>query len=221
MIFDSNSKLLVILLIIIGLIYVLNKNDDVIPNDGELELEATQTNIDDRTIDEVIKDVDVKQVVSSNPIKVPIEDKWSGQFNNDLTKSGPSSQTPTPNDNGASLANFDTSIASKEINEIISDDKVGKLIKENNENKLKFLATDLLPKEVNKDWFETDFTQNKGELKNDNLIMTDRYVIGVNTVGQSLKVPSYDLRPAPSCPKITVSPWNQSTAEPDYNIKAL
>jgi|APSaa5957512622_1039677.scaffolds.fasta_scaffold43551_2 hypothetical protein len=221
MIFDSNTKLLIILFIIIGLIYVLNKNDnDVIPNEGELELDATQSNVDDKTIDEVINDVSVKPVVSSIT-DVPINDKWSNQFNNDLAKSGPSSKTPVPVDNGSSLANFDTSIASQDISNIVNDGKVGQLIKENEDNKLKFMATDLLPKEVNKDWFETDFTQNKGELKNDNLIMTDRYVIGVNTVGQSLKVPSYDLRPAPPCPKITVSPWNQSTAEPDYNIKAL
>lgn len=221
MIFDSNTKLLIILFIIIGLIYVLNKNDDVIPNEGELELGATQSSVDDKTIDEVISDVDEKQLVSSNQETVPINDKWSNQFNNDLTKSGPSSKTPVPSDDGSNLADFNTSIASQEISRIVSDDKVGQLIKENEENKLKFMSTDLLPKEINKDWFETDFTQNKGEIKNDNLIMTDRYVIGVNTVGQSLKNASYDLRPAPPCPKITVSPWNQSSTEPDYNIKAM
>ena len=54
-----------------------------------------------------------------------------------------------------------------------------------------------------------------------NLVTTDRYIIGVNTVGQSLKNPSYDLRSAPACPKFVVSPFLNSTIEPDFNIKSL
>ena len=51
--------------------------------------------------------------------------------------------------------------------------------------------------------------------------LSSGYHVGVNTVGQSLKNPSYDLRAAPACPKFTVSPWGQSTIEPDFNIKNL
>ena len=82
-------------------------------------------------------------------------------------------------------------------------------------------SSELLPKEINNDWFETDFSQAINNVDNDNLINTDKYVVGVNTIGQSLGNPSYDLRAAPANPKITVSPWNQSTIEPDYNIKPL
>ena len=92
---------------------------------------------------------------------------------------------------------------------------------ENENNKLKFKASELLPTEVNKDWFETDFTQAEVNVDNDNIVVTDKYVIGVNTVGQSLKNPSYDIRAAPACPKFTVSPWLQSTIEPDFNIKSI
>jgi hypothetical protein len=96
-----------------------------------------------------------------------------------------------------------------------------KLEIENENNKLKFKASELLPTEVNKDWFETDFTQAEVNVDNDNIVVTDKYVIGVNTVGQSLKNPSYDIRAAPACPKFTVSPWLQSTIEPDFNIKSI
>ena len=47
-------------------------------------------------------------------------------------------------------------------------------------------------------------------------------MIGVNTVGQTLKNPSHDIRGTIYCPKIAnVSPWQQSTIEPDFNLKSL
>ena len=45
--------------------------------------------------------------------------------------------------------------------------------------------------------------------------------VGVNTIGNSLRNASWDLRGSPPCPKFVVSPWQQSTIEPDYNIKGL
>ena len=43
----------------------------------------------------------------------------------------------------------------------------------------------------------------------------------INTVGQSLKNGSHDIRGTIPNPKFSVSPWNNSTYEPDYNIKPL
>ena len=78
-----------------------------------------------------------------------------------------------------------------------------------------------LPQEINDKWFDTDFTQAKFKMNNDKLINTDKYVIGVDTVGQSLKNATWDLRGTIANPKYAVSPWNDSTYEPDYNLKAL
>ncbi len=91
----------------------------------------------------------------------------------------------------------------------------------NKNNVKKYDAKDFLPKEVNSQWFDTDFSQAKVNLNDDKLINTERYVIGVNTVGQSLKNASYDIRGTIPNPKFTVSPWNNSTYEPDFNIKPL
>lgn len=91
----------------------------------------------------------------------------------------------------------------------------------NKNNVKKYNAKDFLPKEINDQWFDTDFSQAKFNLNDDKLINTDRYVIGVNTVGQSLKNASYDIRGTIPNPKFTVSPWNNSTYEADYNIKPL
>ena len=115
----------------------------------------------------------------------------------------------------SSVANVDDGSTS------VTAQNMKKLAIENENNKLKFKSSELLPTEVNKDWFETDFSHAQVNVNNDNLVVTDKYVIGVNTVGQSLKNPSYDLRAAPPCPKFTVSPWMQSTIEPDFNIKNI
>ena len=45
--------------------------------------------------------------------------------------------------------------------------------------------------------------------------------IGIDTVGQSKKNATYDFRSAPPNPKFVVSPWMNSTIEPDYNTKPL
>jgi hypothetical protein len=91
----------------------------------------------------------------------------------------------------------------------------------NKQNIHNYDAKDFLPKEINDQWFDTDFSQAKTNISDDKLINTERYVIGINTVGQSLKNASYDIRGTIANPKFSVSPWNNSTYEPDYNIKPL
>ncbi len=81
-----------------------------------------------------------------------------------------------------------------------------------------FKSENYLPKEANKDWFEV--MPEPISIKNRHLINVSRPV-GVNTIGNSLRNPSYDLRGSPPNPKFVVSPWMQSTIEPDLNIKGL
>ena len=117
------------------------------------------------------------------------------------------------NDLGASLdAAFERPVASQPRAENVN-------IKE--QDTKKYNAAYFLPKEVNSEWFNTDFSQAKVNVDDTNLINTERYVIGVNTVGQSLKNASYDIRGTIANPKFAVSPWNNSTYEPDTNIKPL
>lgn len=91
----------------------------------------------------------------------------------------------------------------------------------NRNNVTEYDSAQYLPKEINDEWFDTDFTKAKYNLNDDKMINTNRYMIGVNTVGQSLKNPSYDIRGTIANPKYTVSPWNNSTYEPDNNLKPL
>jgi hypothetical protein len=77
----------------------------------------------------------------------------------------------------------------------------------------KFNASALLPKEEKQDWFE-DVTPQK--IKNKHLINIYR-PIGVNTVVTSHKNGSRDLRGNPVNPKTFVSPFLNSSIEPDIN----
>jgi hypothetical protein len=80
-------------------------------------------------------------------------------------------------------------------------------------------SSDLLPIEANKDWFQVpNPTFNLLQAVD---LEIPEIKIGIDTVGQSRKNATYDLRAAPPNPKFVVSPWSNSTIEPDYNTKPL
>ena len=83
----------------------------------------------------------------------------------------------------------------------------------------KYNVNSFLPQEEEKDWFETIETVN---VKNSHLINIYR-PIGVNTIGSTNKNASYDIRGTGKAvaPKFVVSPWLQSSIEPDRNMKSL
>jgi hypothetical protein len=141
-----------------------------------------------------------------------------------------SSNVPVSSNNIDSIANFDpndddyfyngTDLSSAFKNSLPANANPNTIdFKKNNVDK--YNAKDFLPKEVNDEWFETDFSLAKYQLNDDNLINTEKYIIGINTVGESLKNASYDIRGTIPNPKFIVSPWNNSTYEPDFNLKPL
>jgi hypothetical protein len=75
-----------------------------------------------------------------------------------------------------------------------------------------------LPQEVNDDWFEVQ--PEPISVKNRHLINITK-PIGVNTIGTSLRNASWDIRGTPANPKYVVSPFLNSSIEPDTNLKAL
>ena len=221
MLFNSNVKLLVVLILLVVLVHMLNQAEPV-QNDGELELLSEDQVIDTPVVSETIP-VDnsvVGEILdqsSTNTIKPEGANIQSTNIDNDETIIDSVLNTDvTGNDLGQPVVANVTDDTSS-----VTAQNMQKLMEENEKNKLDFKASELLPNEVNKDWFETDFSHAQINVNNDNLVVTDKYVIGVNTVGQSLKNASYDIRAQPPCPKFTVSPWNQSTIEPDFNIKNI
>jgi hypothetical protein len=83
-----------------------------------------------------------------------------------------------------------------------------------------FDCNNYLPDEkaANPDWF--DIVPEPVDVKNRHLINVSK-PIGINTIGTSLRNPSYDIRGSPPNPKNVVSPWGNSTIEYDNNLKSL
>ena len=82
-----------------------------------------------------------------------------------------------------------------------------------------FNVKDFLPQEINAEWFQTDLSSATETLDAAALIDISKYCSGVDTVGQSLKNPSYDIRGNIPNPKMVVSPFLNSSYDPDTNIK--
>jgi hypothetical protein len=78
---------------------------------------------------------------------------------------------------------------------------------------------DLLPADVNSQWAQVNPT-GAGDIQGKNFLSAGA-LIGVNTVGQSLRNANQQLRSEPANPQVNVSPWLQSTIEPDLNRRPL
>jgi len=80
-------------------------------------------------------------------------------------------------------------------------------------------AEDLLPQDNNSIWAQIN-PAGCGTLKDKNFLQAG-YNIGINTVGQTLRNANHQLRSDPPAPQIQVSPWLQSTIDPDVNRRPL
>jgi hypothetical protein len=79
--------------------------------------------------------------------------------------------------------------------------------------------SELLPRDGNSVWAQQN-PMGTGSLKGKNFLSAGA-LIGVNTVGQSLRNANYQLRSEPPNPQVPVSVWNNSTIEPDSNRRDL
>ena len=75
--------------------------------------------------------------------------------------------------------------------------------------------SELLPRDTNSVWAQQN-PMGTGSLKGKNFLSAGS-LIGINTVGQSLRNANYQLRSEPANPQIPVSVFNNSTIEPDTN----
>jgi hypothetical protein len=78
---------------------------------------------------------------------------------------------------------------------------------------------ELLPGDANSKWAQS-VPANPGELGDQNFLAAG-FHIGINTVGQTLRNANRQLRSEPPNPQVKVSPWLQSTIEPDTNRRPL
>jgi len=78
---------------------------------------------------------------------------------------------------------------------------------------------ELLPGDANSTWAQVN-PIGQGDLMDKNFLEAG-YHIGINTVGQSNRNANLQLRSEPPNPQMSVSPWMQSTIEPDLSRKPL
>ena len=74
----------------------------------------------------------------------------------------------------------------------------------------------LLPNDINSKWSNMN-PQGDGQLKNVNLLQAGS-LIGINTVGSTMRNANLQERSEPPNPQGSVSPWNNTTIQPD-NIR--
>ena len=78
---------------------------------------------------------------------------------------------------------------------------------------------ELLPQDNSSAWAQVNPT-GSGTLKDRNFLQSGHH-IGINTVGQTLRNANLQLRSEPPNPQVKVSPWIQSTIDPDTNRKPM
>ena len=78
-------------------------------------------------------------------------------------------------------------------------------------------ASELLPNDTNSQWVQAN-PMAPGSIMDKNFLNAG-YQLGVDTIGQSNRNASHDLRSSPPNPQVQVGPWMQSTIEPDVNRK--
>ena len=80
-------------------------------------------------------------------------------------------------------------------------------------------ADDLLPSDKSSMWATVN-PAGEGSLKDRNFLQSG-YHVGVNTVGQTLRNANLQLRSEPPNPQVKVSPWLQTTINPDTGRKPM
>ena len=78
---------------------------------------------------------------------------------------------------------------------------------------------ELLPNDPNSQWAQVN-PQGAGDIQGKNFLSAGA-LIGINTIGQSLRNANLQLRAEPPNPQMPPGPWNISTIEPDLIRKPL
>jgi hypothetical protein len=73
---------------------------------------------------------------------------------------------------------------------------------------------DLLPKDQNNEWARLN-PSGGGDFKNNGNLLKAGYYQGIDTVGSSLRNANLQVRSEPPNPQTKVSPWGNTTIEPD------
>ena len=237
--FDNGSRLMVCIIAGLFIYLLLFNNSSKVVSGGSQNADAKDS-VDNSKPPQTVSVEPVESKMNNNndaqqPAPVSVEpnnrDDVMATYptqNTDMVQTTPQQ---TPQDNNVSNAqsdgeagyNITGSNSDKSYAEINKNDNLGmqdpsdisKSITEKEITRL--LPDDLLPKfSDDNSWAEL---QNNADDAN-NLLDAGHH-FGINTVGTSLRNANYSLRSEYPNPRVQVSPWQQSTIEPDTFRKAL
>lgn len=215
---------LFIVIILIAVIWYLNKNDQPIPNDGIVSEtdDMEKHNIPKRSIlhDRIddMSDNIVDDLVSQCDMYSPSDPMMRNDFG-PFTGYGKKRQLDFRNTEYPYSDDSDDSDMREDDEKVFTYKKKTFTKRTPEDIKDLFDVNKMLPQET-EDWFDTVPLQHTKKIKGTQLIHPKVHM-GVNTTGSSLRNGTHDIRGDIPNPKITVSPWGNSTIEPDTNIKGL
>jgi c-di-AMP phosphodiesterase-like protein len=187
----------------------------------------------DKIIDQLIEKENEENPITSPDIENDMNIKWKNQAKNGKYTNSSYIQGLRGNDeNDDILDTYNTRLAdSIDYSNMNDNDKFVPVDESKNQysayqqkRKTKYTTDELfnddklLPQEVNKDWFET--MPDPIKVKNRHLININK-PFGTDTIGSSLKNASRDIRGNIPAPKFVVSPFLNSSIEPDLNTKGF
>jgi hypothetical protein len=234
---SNTTKFLLVGAVFLVIVILVRNSGEPFQNDGVLTYEQDAKEraglVDENKVDIQNLPLDLDSENSSN--MMDHEPRLRNKFNNkNMATGGYKHSSYAEGDRREKSADFDQFFESN--NELVSgsykendgfsgrDESNGQLAgyrpgkKQQLSDEDIFRADDYLPQEGNKDWFEV--MPEPISVKNRHLINVTRPV-GVNTIGSSLKNASYDLRGTPVTPKFVISPFLNSSIEPDISNKGL
>lgn len=216
---DNNLILLISIGIIIFLIMNLNskKSERKISNSSDYRLENFQQ-APSPSITNAVKTAVMSgqpQPPASKPVATTSSDSLNNLYNSNL-KGSPSPTGFSSNTTNTSFTADYGQGYNLGIN--MSDPALAKFTSQAPVQKAPLISDDLLPKK-SENWFETPTVGMK--IDDANLLADAIFKTGVDTIGSTRKNPSYDMRGNIPNPKFPVSPWNNSSYEPDNNLRGL
>ena len=220
--FNFDNDLLIILAIAVIIFLILNcsskKSAPVVVAETKTvpveQFEETEELLEPVS-EEIVKQVQ-QQMTTTPPTPVvspPTATNTFDDYYNDNLKGADAEYDVQFNSNTTDAANYDDNytlgvnmndVENKALNNVPNDNQM--------------ISDDLLPKK-SEDWFETPTVG--VEIEDANLLADALFRTGVNTVGSTRKNANYDIRGNVPNPKIVVSPWNNSSYDPDNNLQGL
>ena len=187
----GNICLLLFLLAIIIIIIYFYSTRRCVKNTGTLNMDINQNNVDKNNVD---KNNVVRNIQHNN-----------NTINHPMINEVKETMQPGPD-------NQELNVHHEQVNHS-SNKPIGCFPKE------QLNPEELLPQDNANVWAQAN-PSGEGSLKDRNFLQAGHHV-GVNTVGQTLRNANMQLRSEPPNPQVKVSPWQQTTIDPDVNRKPL